>query len=181
MQTTASTKLNDHARLIEDSALIIRKSVARSFRYYYYATDKDEIDDICQQILLLLIEDSHRRLRLFDSQKSSFQTWLNSIVRHHISNYIHRRRETMSLDEIDPESVSSPPTQEHLVILRDRSRRLEATLTRLSKRDQQIIQLLYIEELSAIDVARIMRIKVGLVYWHKHAVIKRLRNICNKF
>ena len=167
------------AQLIQDTILIIRQTAVRAFKYYNYSVDEDEVSDICQQIMLLLIEDHHRRLRLFDSRKSCLQTWLNSVVRHHISNYIRRQRKTLSLDELPPGSVTCPPTQEDFIILKDRNRRLEANLGKLSKRDQRIIQLIYIEGLSAMEVASEMRIKVGLVYWLKHRIIKRLRDLSN--
>jgi RNA polymerase sigma factor (sigma-70 family) len=175
MQAPLVTEISDPAQLIQDSVLIIRQSAILAFKYYNHATTEDEIGDICQQIILQLIEDHYRRLRLFDSRKSSFRTWLKSVARHHISNYL-RQKKTLSLDELPLDSVSYPPNQEDLIILRDRNERLEAILGKLSTRDQQIIRLLCFEGRSAIDVARIMRMTVGSVYWHKHNIIKRLRD-----
>jgi RNA polymerase sigma-70 factor, ECF subfamily len=175
VQVVLPREISDPAQLIQDSVISIHQSAVRAFRYYSYATDEDEISDICQQITLLLIEDNFRRLRLFDRRKSSLQTWLKSVVRHHISNYIRRQRKTLSLDELPPESLSYPPAQEDLIILKERNEKLEAILSRLSTRDQQVIRLLYFEGLSAIDVARVMRINVDLVYWHKHIIIKKLK------
>jgi len=176
VQAVPPSEINDPTQLIQDSVITIHLSAVRAFRYYNYATDEDEISDICQQVSLLLIEDNYRRLRLFDRRKSSLQTWLKSVVRHHISNYIRGQRKTLSLDELPSESLSYPPTQEDLIILRERNEKLGAILSRLSTRDQQFIRLLYFEGLSAIDVARVMRINVDLVYWHKHTIIKRLKD-----
>lgn len=178
MQAAPSPKIVDLAKLIQDSVPLIRQSTVLAFKHYNYATSQDEISDICQQIILQLIEDHYRRLRLFDSRKASFPTWLKSVARHHISNYILRQRKTLSLDELPFDSVSCPPNQEESIILRDRDERLEAILGKLRTRDQQLIRLLCIDGRSAVDVARIMRMKVGSVYWRKHQILKRLRDNC---
>jgi len=176
MQAAPSSKIADLAKLIQDSVPLIRQSTVLAFKYYNYATNEDEISDICQQIILRLIEDHYRRLRLFDSSKASLPTWLKSVARHHISNYILRKRKTLSLDDLPFDSVSCPPNQEESIILRDRDERLEAILGKLCTRDQQLIRLLCLEGRPAVDVARIMRMKVGAVYWHKHHILKRLRD-----
>lgn len=141
MQAALSIKISGLAQLIQDSILIIRQTAERAFKYYNYAVNEGEISDICQLIMLLLIENHQRRLRLFDNRKSCFQTWFNSLVRHHISNYIHRQRKTLTLGKLAPESLNYPPTQEDLIILRYRNQRLEANRGKLSKRYQQIIRL----------------------------------------
>jgi RNA polymerase sigma factor (sigma-70 family) len=174
MQAPLSPEISDPTQLIQDSVLIIRQAAILTFKRYNHATTEDEISDICQQIILQLIEDQYRRLRLFDSRKASFRTWLKYVARHHISNYL-RQKKTLSLDDLPLDSLSYPAHQEDLIILRDRNERLEASLSKLRTRDQQIIRLLCLEGRPAIDVARTMRMTVGSVYWHKHRIIKRLR------
>jgi RNA polymerase sigma factor (sigma-70 family) len=175
MPAGLSKEISDPTQLIQDSVQIIRQTALVTFRHYNHATTEDEISDICQQIILRLIEDQYRRLRLFDSRKSSFRTWLKYVARHHISNYL-RQKKTLSLDDLPLDSVSYPANQEDLIILRDRNERLEAILGKLRTRDQQIIRLLCLEGRPAIDVARIMRMTVGSVYWHKNRIMKRLRD-----
>ena len=55
---------------------------------------RDELDDFSQQIILKLIEDNCRRLRLFN-QNFSFKTWLQRVVDHHVYKYLYSKNMSM--------------------------------------------------------------------------------------
>src|SRR6266542_487209 len=69
---------------------------------YHYRAGQSEIQDFCNQIIVLLMEDDYLRLRSFRLE-SSIKTWLTAVALHYVSNYATRQKKAMSLDEISPE------------------------------------------------------------------------------
>ncbi len=67
----------------------IRDAVSRAC--YHYSSDPSEIEDICHQMIILLMEDNYRRLRSFHLE-SSIKTWLTAVALHYVSNYVGRQK-----------------------------------------------------------------------------------------
>ena len=106
---------------------------------YHYSADQSEIDDVCHQMIMLLIEDDYRRLRSF-RRESSTKTWLTAVALHYVSNQVGRRKKAMSMDEIPPEASVCAPAQEAELISEERRCELNVAVTQLTARDQQLFQ-----------------------------------------
>jgi RNA polymerase sigma factor (sigma-70 family) len=171
MPSSAAAPAIDPKSFLETSLPDIVAGV-RSVCHLYHI-ENDLIDDMCQQIALLLIEDDYRRLRSFDHQKACFKTWLITVVKNHVLNEL-RKKQITELPEWDGGQTSVYPTQEMKIISRELQDGLRATIGRLSKRDQELAQLAFEEDLSAPEIASLMGIKIESVYRRKHAIAKRL-------
>jgi len=169
-----SAETIEFSQLIESYLPEIGSAVRLSCRRYKYHPSKDELADLRHEIVLLLIDDSYRRLRSFDHSRSSFNTWLNKVIRRYVSNRLHRQRAVESLEQLAPDSLIYQPAQEDMVIRQNLLQLLQLAISRLSPREKQRIKLYYEEELTAEEIARLMNIQVDSVYERRHAIVKKL-------
>jgi hypothetical protein len=93
----------DIERLIVEITPILKTAIRQACRRYHYSPGWDEIEDLSQGIILGLIKNNYRRLRLYD-QQHSLQTWLAVIARHYIYMKIQpasvRRRKYILIKEV---------------------------------------------------------------------------------
>jgi RNA polymerase sigma factor (sigma-70 family) len=99
MSTPQSTNELDFQQFIGFILPEIRNSVRLACSIHRYTAGKAELDDLCQEIAFLLIENEYRRLRSFD-HKSSLKTWLRKVVMHYVFHYLQRHRVEVSLERI---------------------------------------------------------------------------------
>jgi RNA polymerase sigma factor (sigma-70 family) len=137
--------------------------------------DKNEIDDLCQQVALLLIEDDYRRLRTFDSTRASLDTWLKTVVLHYVNRRIKARRPLESLAEIDIKFVDL--SQEERLIEEERGKSLLAVIAKLTVRERQLFECLSEDDLSTDEIAIQMGIKTASVYRIKHKLIHKIQTL----
>lgn len=162
-------------QVIEDLLPEILVAVRASLYRCGHRGDRDEIDDLCQQITVLLIDDDFRRLRSFD-HASSQRTWLTTVVRNHVINYLQRHKTTVSLNDVSADAIVYPARQEERVFEQEQRDSLQAALANLTKRELRLFELCYVFGLSTVEIAEAMGIKVQSVRRRKHAVTKKLRN-----
>jgi RNA polymerase sigma factor (sigma-70 family) len=143
---------------------------------YRHPIRRDELDDLTQQIYLLLIEDNNRRLDSFKHQ-ASFETWLQTVVNRHFSNYLQRRKGTEALDKSASELLSYPPSQDDEVDTFEKHELLLKALDRLSEQELFLYRLYFIYELKASKIAVICEIEVKEVYKRKQTLVLKLSRL----
>jgi len=144
----------------------------------YYPRQMD-FEDLVQQVILLLIDRDYYNLRLF-KHLSLPRTWLFAVVRHHLNRQIPRQNSEVSLEYLQPDSLSFQPEQENKLIDEERTKQLAIALKGLTDRKQRLFRLLCSDELSASEVAREMGIKTESVYQRRIAVIRKLRKMIHR-
>lgn len=155
----------------------IRSATRHAFLLYRHRASSSEIEDVCHDIILLLMDDDYRRLRSFDSEKSSMRHWLSIVVTRHVINCLHRHKGTESLDEISSDSMAYEPPQEVAAIWLDRQERLRAAIAKLTVRERQLLDNLFKNGDNVAEIATSMGVKMNSVYRRKHAIIKKLRKL----
>jgi RNA polymerase sigma factor (sigma-70 family) len=150
--------------------------VCHSLGYY---PRQMEIEDLVQQVILLLIDRDYHNLRLF-KHLSLPRTWLFAVVRHHLNRQIQRQNREVSLEDLQPDSLSFQPEQENKLLDEEISKQLAVALKGLTDRERQLFRLLCSDELSASEVALEMRIKTESVYQRRIAVIRKLRKMIHR-
>lgn len=85
METSKSQPVDDPNLEIsfDDLLKLVTNAVHRGYRIYGHRPNPEDVKDIVQEIVLLLIKDDFRVLRSFE-QRSSLETWLQTIARHKI-------------------------------------------------------------------------------------------------
>lgn len=119
------------------------------------------VEDAVQDVFLVV----HRRLDSFEA-RSSFRTWLYSIVLHVARN--HRRREhrkggCASLDAA-PEIADNAPGPHEEASAAEALRQLARLLEGLDEAKRDVFVLAELEELSAPEIAETLGINVNTVY-----------------
>jgi RNA polymerase sigma factor (sigma-70 family) len=136
----------------------------------------DEIDDFSQQIILKLIEDNCRRLRLFN-QNFSFKTWLQRVVDHHVYKYLYRGKQAESLDEVDQCALTYSPPQDRDIYAEEQRRLLFRALGKLSEQERLLYQLCFVFEEDAHKISAVFKINVKNVYKRKETLVLKLKKL----
>jgi RNA polymerase sigma factor (sigma-70 family) len=164
--------------VLDVELLIIKLSpkVSKAVRHVYrHPTNSDEIEDITQDVLLLLIENDYRRLRTFTG-RSKIETWIHTVVRRYVGQYLWKRRwekENVSLDDLSPDALTSQPIQEKMLIDGDEC---QVIISSLSERGKLLMELA-LQGLKTEEIAKELGIKISSVYREKSIRYKELRKL----
>jgi RNA polymerase sigma factor (sigma-70 family) len=170
----------DLERLVEILLPDVNDAVRWASLRYQGGICQDELDDLSQQIILTLIEDHCRRFRSFSGQ-SSFKTWLQAVVNHHIHKYFCRQKQIEPLDEIDRESLTYSPLQDQCIDTAERRKLLFSALSKLSGQERLLYQLWFISELDTKEIAALFRTGVKIIYRRKQTLVCKLTRLVQDF
>ncbi len=114
-----------------------------------------------------LTEDTFVRLvvrRPADKGNSSFKTWLYTMGRNRAIDYLrhHKRRQEVSLDACAEDTVISNSVEE-LYFREEKRQAVHLALSKLKPDYQQVLWLIYFEDFSCKQVAKVMKKKVHAV------------------
>ncbi|HKQ76187.1 MAG TPA: sigma-70 family RNA polymerase sigma factor [Blastocatellia bacterium] len=168
----------DVDRLIIELLPVVHGAVRYSCRVYGHHTNQDEIRDLCQDAVLLLMENDYQRLRSF-ANRSSLETWLYTVVRHNVKLYLWKRRlrdRTVSVDDMSQDALAYQAIQEEALIEEDERKALRAVIITLPERKRRLMELM-LRELKPKEIAKEMGIKVTSVYRQKSVLFKEIREI----
>jgi RNA polymerase sigma factor (sigma-70 family) len=169
---------------LEQVVVILLPDINNAVRWAYLRYQgricQDELDDLSQQIILTLIEDNCRRFRSFRGQ-SSFKTWLQAVVNHHVYKYFCRQRQIEPLDEVDQESLTYSPLQDQGIDTAEMRKLLFSALSKLSEQEQLLYQLWVISELDAREIATIFGTEVKIIYKRRQTLVLKLRRLVRNF
>jgi RNA polymerase sigma factor (sigma-70 family) len=141
---------------------------------------RDELDDFSQQIILKLIEDDCRRLRLFN-YNFSFKTWLQTVVNHHVHKCLRRRKHVGSLNEVDRGALIYSPPQDRDFYAAEQRKLLFRALGSLSEQERLLYQLCFVFEQDARETATVLKINAKNVYKRKETLILKLARLVQTF
>lgn len=141
---------------------------------------QDELDDLSQLIVIMLTENDCRLLRSFKHQ-SSFKTWLQAIVNHHVYKYLHRRKQTESLDEVDQRALIYSPTQDQDIYTEEKQKLLLRALDKLSQQERLLYHLWFEVELDPAEIAAVFVTQVKIIYKRKQTLELKLRRLVRDY
>ncbi len=154
----------------------INDAVRWSYPRYKDRIRQDELDDLSQQIILILIEDNCRWLHSFNGQ-SSFKTWLQEVVSHHIYKYIYNRKQIERLDKVEEKSLIYSPLLDQGIVTAERRKLVSSALNNLGQAERLLYQLWFISELDAKEIALIFRTEVKTIYKRKQTLSLKLTRL----
>jgi RNA polymerase sigma factor (sigma-70 family) len=166
----------DLERLVADVCEAVQWACLR----YRGRIPQDELDDFSQQIILKLIEDDCRRLRLFN-HNFSFKTWLQAVVNHHVYKCLCRRKQAGSINEVDREALIYSPPQDLDIYSAEQRKLLFRALGMLSEQERLLYQLCFVFEQDARETASVFKINVKNVYKRKETLILKLTRLVQTF
>jgi RNA polymerase sigma-70 factor, ECF subfamily len=141
---------------------------------------EDEEREIYANLLLQLLVNDKRKLRLFEASRGNrLSTWLGLLATHTAYDYLRARRRELGhlpLCEDDPRyGEQTSPLDE--VELNQHNRIVAGLMATLSEKDRQFVALYFNRGLSPEAVATVMHISVKTVYSKKHKIRSRLEEM----
>jgi RNA polymerase sigma factor (sigma-70 family) len=173
LKSTQSTGLSNLELYAETLLPSVANAVRMTYVRYRNPICLEELDDLSQEIILRLLEDNCRRLASFKGQ-SSFDTWLQIVVNHHISNYLQRRRQNESLAEVDSDSLTCLPSQDEEVAAAEKQKLLLKACCKLNEQELLLYQLCFAYELAPSKIAANFRTEVKVIYKRKQTLVLKL-------
>ncbi|MFQ5613907.1 MAG: RNA polymerase sigma factor [Anaerolineae bacterium] len=173
-------------KLIDDQALLTEAQTSaegfgRLFDRYYdpllaYAYRRTSDQEVAQDIVAAVFEDALRQINAFQWRGLPLSAWLYRLAANKVADYFraYYRRSTVGLDEAAHLESELPTPEGHFqraVALDQLNRAIYA----LSETDQQVINLIYFDELSREEAALILDCRVDNVYVRLHRALKRLK------
>ena len=162
----------------------IRHLVNRTVRRYRAHVDGAVIDDLCQEVFIALFEEDCRRLRLFEGRNGCpLKAWIRVISMRTTISRMRRWRNHSQLPSEDSDRgslrmVDQQPSAVQLLAAQDDQRRRDRLLSLaecLSDDDRQLIEMIYVDEMSVPDITEALSIRRGALYMRKNRAIRRLR------
>jgi len=170
LQTTESRE-----QLFEMIFTHIPGAVRYACHTYQRSLTQSEFEDICHDVIILLLENDYRRLRTF-KRKSSVKTWIYAIARRHLRRQLRETNLTISLDDIASDSLVCRPRQENAVLSGERWKIIYTTISQWPKRSQSLLEL-SVAGFSDIEISNLLGIKADAVRKHRFELVKKLRNL----
>jgi DNA-directed RNA polymerase specialized sigma24 family protein len=97
---------------VEQLKTKVSKAVRHACRFYNYQANRDEVEDLSQDVLFKLLKNDGRVLQSFAS-RSSVDTWLYTVVRRELRPYFLRQQREkenlINVDDLSPETLRKAP------------------------------------------------------------------------
>lgn len=77
--------------LIDEYINLIYNAAYNTIAKHSHYIDRSDIDDICQIVFMSLLANDCRVLKMYDSKKAKFSTWLTIISRNAAIDYIRKK------------------------------------------------------------------------------------------
>jgi RNA polymerase sigma factor (sigma-70 family) len=176
-ETNATCEKDIPPKLLFDLLLPqISVTVRWACRCYHRFPEQSVIDDLTQEITLSLIQKDYHALRSFD-YRSTEKTWLQRVVLRRVGRYFKSQYPTESLEELPIDSLpSQPPSQEVMVLFKEREKLLETVCGKLTKRERRLWDLLR-SGLSEKEIAERMSTTSNAIHQSKYKLIKKIQRL----
>ena len=151
---------------VDRYAPVIWAAVRRVVRGRLDRGDGREVEDAVQDVFVRLVRHDYRLLRSYDPNRAAITTWLTVVARSVAIDMMRRKRlETVAIDPHDvperqPTASKGPAIPLHL----------------LSGRQRLVLRLLFDEDRSVADAARVLGVDEQTIRSTKHKALTRLRN-----
>ena len=142
-------------------------------RIYAYALRQAGDVSLAQDVTSATFEKALRSLRQRDWRGQSFLAWLYRIAR---NEAIHHHRLGSRMAEMPPDLPASESQEDGLMAAQERQE-LFCALSRLSARDQEVLNLRFIEGLSSAEAAEVLGCSLPNLYLQAHRALRRLRKM----
>lgn len=148
-----------------------------TFQYHIYRlfNSKVEVSDLVDEFFLFLMEDNWKRLRSFDADKASLNTWISTVSFRFFRDYKRSKIDLNGLITISSQWETFRGDWMESVeagLMMDIQAAIEGIK---SERDREIAKKLFIEDKEYEAVAEEFGLTVDYVYTVKNRIVKQLR------
>jgi RNA polymerase sigma factor (sigma-70 family) len=119
-----------------------------------------------------------RFARGYRPERGAVDAWLFTIARHAAYNVIRRRRLVPVGDP--PDRVDPSPTPDDAVLTELETFRVHAAVDELPRRERDIIERAYFQEMSQSEIAAELGVPLGTIKTRNRSALRRLADILNQ-
>jgi RNA polymerase sigma factor (sigma-70 family) len=148
----------------------IRHAAAYCLRGWPRSAWIPEMDDLCQEVAVHLLEDDCRRLRSYDPARSSPRTWLCAVARSLVAQHLR----SSGCGVVRPRATSVPPPDEILMRAEEEAA-FEAARSRLDEQDRAFLDVLDRYEFRLELVSYHLGMPRRQIYERKRRLVENLR------
>ena len=129
--------------------------------------------DICQEIVLFLVENDFHRLRSYDCQQSSPRTWLTVLIQRRIHRLL--RRLPPQTGKLSDNHLAYNCSPEDALIKAEEEMQLTAAVSSLKPQDRTFFEVFEQCDFRESEVSTRLGIKISTSYLRKHRVFRRIK------
>jgi RNA polymerase sigma factor (sigma-70 family) len=149
----------------DDFRKLILNAVRRSCRTYARYSNKDDMEDIAQSIVLSLIKNDCRSLRSFES-RSSLKTWLQRIANYVTFHFYCTQKDVISLEDLSSGEQAYTPNYDDKVLH-------DEITHKLTKGQRELLEFIR-KGLKTNEIAERMRIEPDSVSRSKNRLREKI-------
>jgi RNA polymerase sigma factor (sigma-70 family) len=136
-------------------------------------SQRQQMEDHYQNLVLFLIEDDYRRLRSHD-RNSSLHAWLKTVAEHYLANCLRGQVPAGDWSEVPSGALSVEARQETEIIYRERVELLQEVFGQLSDHERLLGNLLR-SEAETGEIAQALKIEPRQVRKRRYELVKKIR------
>jgi RNA polymerase sigma-70 factor (ECF subfamily) len=158
----------------EEFAALYEQFMPKVYRYISFRI-RDE--NLVQDLTSIVFEKALTKFSSFNPQKASFSTWIFTIAHNTVIDYFRVRKKDKYL-KLEPPAYTSVqyPSPEDEAIRAENTQRLRTFISRLKKREQEVIILKYSNGMSNREIAGMLNLTETNVGSILCRTIRKLRN-----
>lgn len=137
---------------------------------------REEAEDLTHQVFL----NAWQNIKNYKSQGFPFSSWLYRIARNLVIDHYRTAKESVSMDEVDPEYLAVPAAAHFDLENKFQLEKVRRALNKLEPDYQDVIVMRFIEDLSTKEAALIIGKSEGAVKLMQHRALKKLRGDIGK-
>ena len=158
---------------------LIYHTIYKTLRVNATATNPEDINDLFQEIFTSLCDTNCKKLRMFDPHRGvTLASWLRMIAIRATIDHLRKKRPVTALDEL-PVEPSQTGCQEAIAD-EESLTMLRGVIEELPPGDKLLVELAFLKELPAEEVAGILHISPTAFYTRKNRVIGKMRKIAEE-
>ncbi len=172
---------------VDQYSRLITHAIAQTLARYSFAHSEQVIPDLFNSVFVSLIEDNCRKLRQFD-WKCKLSSWLHLIAVRVTIDYLRKQSPVPSLNgDAESEQVlkdtitNGNPLPDAVVELEEEKRLLRQITESLTAKERLFVELCYIRELPASDIAAFLKTTENNVYQIKNRIKHKMIKIAGKW
>jgi len=154
---------------------LLDKYTSSVYNFSFRFVGADNANDVVQDVFIKV----WKNLKKFNSEKSQFKTWLFTIARNTITDYLRKKKMVLfsSLDKEEEDFVDSLESEDFLpdedfIRLEDKNT-LNKLLNQIPENYKEILILHYQEDMTFNEIGKLMKKPLNTVKsYHRRALIK---------
>ena len=180
---------------VDSYGRLIYKTIYKTLAMRGYKTKNHLVEELYNEVFVAFLSNEYSKLKSFKWKNgSSLATWIRVVTRNLVLDYIRKAtkesrilqsaNETVFADSKEEliERIIDKKTEHALLLLESEENQalLEKAFKELTNSDKQLVELLYFQNTSHEDAARILNKKVDAIYMQKKRVVLKIKEIIQK-